>query len=360
MDVSYTFPATKGEQAGKTFYSATVAIKYLVRLFRFDDPGVPPELRAQRKLNESRAQAIADYILENPESFVLPAITVSCDHSMRFESLHEDHGLGLLRIPIDACLLINDGQHRRKGLEIALRENPHLADQSITVTVFYDQGLKASQQMFSDINARATKPSGSLNALYDLRNPYSQWILEILGHLPAIKERIEMEAPSPPKTSSNLWGLTAFHKFVGLLTGVNAKNIASVPDLAAKTQEVVAFVKALDAIPRWEAMLEHVISAEDVREKYVIGHTVFLHALGILGAHTADLSQLEGLGRVEPIKASAMWQNRCVVNGKMYPKTDGVKSTAAVLMRLCGITLPEDLAELDERCGRQGELFEAI
>jgi len=352
MGVTYTFPATSGMQADKEFYTATIPFKYLVRLFKFDDEGVPADLRAQRKLNDSRAAAIADYILQNPRTFVMPAITASCDDRMSFTTLSTEHGIGLLQIPIDACLLINDGQHRRRGIELAMRENPDLAEQSVSVTLFYDQGLHASQQMFADINSNANKPSGSINALYDLRNPYSQWVLNILEQRPAIKARIDLEAASPAKTSSNLWSLVAIHKFVGMLTGISEKNIGRIPDLTVKTAEVVAFLDGLGVIPCWKPMLEGTMGAEEVRERFVISHAVFLHALGLLGSRMEDHSQLAGLAGLDPAKSSTMWHNRCVVQGKMRKTTDGIKSTAAVLMRLCGIELPEEIAQLDVLCRR--------
>ncbi len=351
MNINYTFPATKGIQAGKEFFTATVAFKYLVRLFRFDDESVPAELRAQRNLSEARAKGIADYILANPTSYVLPAITASCDKGMAFQSLDDSYGVGLLQIPIDSMLLINDGQHRRKGIELALQENPSLADQSVSVTMFYDGGLLKSQQMFSDINSNACKPSGSLNALYDLRNPFSRWVLDILDKRPAIKSRIDMEAAAPAKRSSNLWSLVAFHMFINLLTGVNAKNIKSLKSLDKKTEEVLGFLDALNQIPYWKPMLDGNMSGEEVREKFVISHAVFLHGLAILGAHTKDWSQLAGLSKVEPAKFSDAWKNRCVVHGgKMSKTTNSVKSTAAVLMKMCGVTMPADIAELDALC----------
>lgn len=350
MSYNYTFPATRGVQAGKDFFTATVPFKCLVQMFRFDDEYVPAALRAQRNLNEVRAKAIANYIQDNPSTYVLPAITASCDSSMSFQPLSAEYEVGLLHIPLDACLLINDGQHRRRGIELALQENPALADHAVSITLFFDQGLHASQQMFSDINGNSSRPSGSLSALYDLRNPYSRWILDILDRRPAIKARIDMEASSPPKKSSNLWSLVAFHTFINLLTGVNERNVKSLASLDKKTDEVLAFIDALDCIPLWKSMLNGGMSAEQTREQYVISHAVFLHALGILGAHVSDPAQLSLLSKVDPAKSSQQWQNRCVIQGKMRKTTDGVKSTAASLMKLCEIPLPDDIAALDSLC----------
>lgn len=351
--INYQLPATKGTQAGKEFFTATIPFKFLVRMFKFDEESVPADLRAQRKLNEQRAQAIADYILSNQDSYVLPAITASCDRSMRFENLVPGHEVGLLSIPIDACLLINDGQHRRMGIALALREAPELAEHSISVTLYFDRGLRACQQMFADINSRATKPSGSLNALYDLRNPFARWVMDILGRRPAIRCRIDMENASPSKNSPHLWSLIAFHKFVGMLTGVSEKNIGRLPDLEAKTREVVEFLDALGVIPFWTPMLEGKIAAETMREQYIISHAVFLHALAVLGAHTADLRCLQGLAGIDPAKSSPLWQGRSVINGKMRKTSDGVNATAAVLMRFCAVSPPELIARLDALCSQQ-------
>jgi DNA sulfur modification protein DndB len=348
--VSYIFPATMGTQAGKDFYTATIPFSHLVQLFRFDEETVPAELRAQRALNETRARAISDYILTNPDSYVLPAITASCDTSMTFKPLDAEYGVGLLKIVLGSCLLINDGQHRRKGIELALQENPALADHCVSVTLFYDQGLHASQQMFSDINSNANKPSGSLNALYDLRNPFSRWIISILDQRPAIKNRIDMESAAPAKSSSKLWSLVAFHQFVNHLTGVNAKNIKSLSSLDGKTEEVVFFLDALEAIPMWSAMIKGNISAPETREQYIISHAVFLHALGTMGSYVKDLNQLKGLADIDPAKSSPLWDNRAIVHGKLRKTPIGVKSTAAVLLKKCGIELPADLAEIDALC----------
>lgn len=349
MNVSYTFPATKGIQAEKEFFTSTIPYKYLVRLFRFDEEYVPAELRAQRLLNEGRAKGIAQYILENPDTYVLPAITASCDSTMTFTSLSDEHSVGLLQIPLDAQLILNDGQHRRKALEIVLQENPLLADQSVSVTIFADRGLNHSKQVFADINSTAVKVSGSLNALYDLRNPFSRWILEILEKRPAYKRRVDMENANPAKKSSFLWSLVGFHAFINLLTGVTEKNIKTI-NLEAKTAEVLSFMDAFDFIPMWRSMLDGEIAAEYVRDELVVGNAVFLHALGLFGSHLRDTSVMSRLVNVDPAKGSVQWLNRCVVQGRMRKNTLGVKTTTAKLMTLCGLDLPEDLAAINALC----------
>lgn len=52
MDYVYRFPVVRGIQAEKEYYIGMVPLKMLTRLFPADEEYVPPEFRAQRKLNE--------------------------------------------------------------------------------------------------------------------------------------------------------------------------------------------------------------------------------------------------------------------------------------------------------------------
>lgn len=63
MDFVYRFPVVKGIQAGRVYYIAMVPLKMLPRLFPGEDEYVPPEYRAQRRLNESRIPVISKYIV---------------------------------------------------------------------------------------------------------------------------------------------------------------------------------------------------------------------------------------------------------------------------------------------------------
>ena len=167
---TYGFDAIRGIQAGREFYVAMCPLKIIPKLFIFNDFDIPPKLRAQRILRESRIPAIKDYILSNPKDYTFSSLTASVDGEMKFfpaPSLGDDAKLGRLYINMDARLLINDGQHRRKAIEEALKEKPELGKEMISVVFFADDGLKRSQQMFSDLNKNAVKPTRSLNILYD-------------------------------------------------------------------------------------------------------------------------------------------------------------------------------------------------
>ena len=84
MDFAYRFPVVRGVQAGREYYIAMVPLKMIPRLFPADDEYVPPEFRAQRKLNESRIPVISKYILNNRENYVFSALAASIDGHFEF------------------------------------------------------------------------------------------------------------------------------------------------------------------------------------------------------------------------------------------------------------------------------------
>lgn len=117
-------PGIRGKQAGQVYYLVMCPLRHIPRLFQYADEAIPPELRAQRVLNQGRVPEIARYITENCDSYVLSSIAASIDTDAVFEPAPGkvgSAGLGMLRLPISTRLLIHDGLHRRAAIESALR-----------------------------------------------------------------------------------------------------------------------------------------------------------------------------------------------------------------------------------------------
>jgi len=160
----WTFPAIRGVQAGREYYVSMCPLRLIPRIFLFDEEELVPELRAQRTLNKNRVPEIARYILDNRRDYVFSALTASVDAKVRFEPVGEgDEGtrMGALHIPMAAKFIINDGQHRRAAIDMALKEKPELGSESIAVVFFLDIGLDRSQQMFADLNRYAIRPASA-------------------------------------------------------------------------------------------------------------------------------------------------------------------------------------------------------
>ena len=160
----YSFAAIRGVQAGRAYYVAMVPLRTVERLFRFDEEELPPELRAQRELNKARVPAIARYLATNAGEYVLSSLAATVDGGMRFEPVDGHRSVGTLIVDMTATIVINDGQHRRAGIIEALRERPHLGDETIAVTLFPDAGLARSQQMFVDLALSRYRTQGAIIA----------------------------------------------------------------------------------------------------------------------------------------------------------------------------------------------------
>jgi len=135
-DYCYSFPAVRGIQAGRPYYIATCPLRIIPKIFSFDESEVPPELRAQRTLNKSRIPEMVHYLLDNPKDYVFSALTASIAVEVEFSEFDRANNLGYLKIPMDAQILINDGQHRRKAIEEAIKEKPELGQDNIPVLFF--------------------------------------------------------------------------------------------------------------------------------------------------------------------------------------------------------------------------------
>lgn len=84
---AFMFPAIKGVQAQHEYYVSMVPLEVIAKILQFADEELPPEVRAQRSLNKTRIPEIRDYILNNPDSYVFSALTVSVDGEMTFECI---------------------------------------------------------------------------------------------------------------------------------------------------------------------------------------------------------------------------------------------------------------------------------
>lgn len=168
----FVFQAVKGIQANMEYFVTMVPLDCLSKLFVFNNEELPPELRAQRVLNKARIPAMCDYIIKNPTSYVFSALTASVDGDILFTPLSKEHPtLGTITIDFSSKLLINDGQHRRAAIEAALKINPDLKYEHIPVVLYHDLGLKRAQQMFSDLNKFALRPTHS-PCHGDIENPH--------------------------------------------------------------------------------------------------------------------------------------------------------------------------------------------
>ena len=250
--------------------------------------------------------------------------------------------IGRLSIDMSSKLLINDGQHRRKAIESALIENPNLGNESISVVFFEDRGLKRSQQMFADLNKNAVKPSKSLNILYDNRDKYSQFIVELADNLEIFKNRVELEKTTIGKHAKEVFTLGGISDATKKMLG---KESIRRPNQIQK-DTIREFWKCVaQYMPEWQLLIQGKISSDDLRAGYVNGHTNCLNALGIVGKEAIRQypdkwkKKLSALSGIDWSRENPVWDGNLIQDKKMVRTTVGIELGAAAILEHCKISV---------------------
>ncbi len=281
---TYVFSALKGVQAGREYFVAMCPLQLIPKIFVFDGGELPPELRAQRVLNRSRVPEIARYLVENPNDYVFSSITACIDGDVRFEpleTLSAHSSIGKLVVPMMAKFIINDGQHRRAAIEEALIVRPELGDETISVVLFADGGLRRTQQMFADLNKHAIRPTKSLGILYDYRDPLSLLARKLINSVPTFRGLTETEKTTISNRSTKLFTLSSIYQGTGALLKTS-KNEAISQD--QETLAIDFWSEVGKQIPEWRLAQQRKVAAAELRSDYIHAHGLALHALGIAGA----------------------------------------------------------------------------
>ena len=332
----YVFPAIQGIQAGREYYVSMCPLRLLPKIFLFDEEELVPKLRAQRTLSKTRIPKLARYVLDNQDSYVFSAITASVDAQVKFASISgESDGqrIGMLHIPMDATFIINDGQHRRAAIEMALRERPELADESIAVVFFLDVGLERCQQMFADLNRHAIRPSKSIGVLYDHRDDFARLTRLVVFNSPIFRDVVEMERSTLSPRSRKLFTLSAIYTgTVALLQHVESAPVDDLAKTATSFWEATA-----QQFPEWLLVRDRKMTAGEVRRDFIHSHGIALQALGRVGTvmlrEGGDWkSRLQRLQTIDWSRSNAkLWEGRAMIGGKVSKSTHNVVLTTNVI-----------------------------
>lgn len=350
MEFVYRFPVAKGIQSNKEYYIAMVPLKMIPRLFPSDDEYVAPEYRAQRKLNLSRIPVMSKYILDNRDTYVFSALAASIDGGFEFVPATESTDIGLLEVSMDAKLLINDGQHRKAAIIEALKEDSSLNDETISVVFFADQGLKRSQQMFTDLNKHAVKTSNSIAELYDSRDKLAVITRNVISEIEFLDEFTDKEKDILGKYSSNLFTLSTFYNANKRIIRGGKVEDDTEAFLLRYWQAVV------DNIEPWKELKNKKISKVDLRENYIITQSVIIQVLGRLGNYfylnkkVNLIETLKGLSKVDWRRSAAVWKMRTIrENGRMINNEDAIVLTCNVVKQILSIPLDDAEMAREER-----------
>lgn len=346
QNYTYQFPAIRGVQAGREYYSFMCPLEYLISIFAKSDEELPPEMSSQRMLNKGRIPAMTRYVVENRHDYVFSSLTASVSGNVEFLPISEtppiDTKIGSLTVPMNATFVVNDGQHRLAALKKALRESPDLKYETISIVLFIDQGLTKSQQMFADLNRYAVKPTKSLSILYDHRDPLAKLSYDQTKKISYFKGMVEMEKPSISNRSKKLFTLSSIYQANGKLLNKKEGDEISPQEIKLCSDFWEELGKC---IPDWINASQNKICSYELRRDYIHAHGVAMQALANLGESLISRNakwkaKLKGLKGIDWRRNNAnLWEGRATIGGTINRSQSNVILTGNVLKKHLGLSL---------------------
>ncbi len=341
-----SFPAMQGTLGQRTYYSCLMKLNAIPKMFTFRDwIEFTPEDREQRVLNKKRIPAMAKYILDNEDGYLFSSITASYKCEVEFKPV-DGNGLGTLYMDFeDANFVINDGQHRCAAIVQAIKENPALGEESISVLLFEFESRERVQQMFSDLNRFVVKTSKSLDILYDKRDELAKVTLDVSECIPAFKGLVDKDAVSLPLRSPKLFSLAALYDAnEELFKGQDTSEASHDTMVALATDYWTAVSKA---IPEWGKVRAGDLKPVELRQENISSHAVVLRALGGLGADllredpTGWKGRLLDLQSVSWSKKNPDWEGICIIANSVVSNRQARLATKAYVKKHLGLGLTE-------------------
>jgi DNA sulfur modification protein DndB len=256
----YTLPAIAGVQAGREYFTAMCPLALVPRLFQMTFDHLASELQIQRILNRGRLPEIAQYLVRHAKSYVLSSLTASIDSEFKFERKGET-GLGYLRIPVTAQLLLHDGLHRRAAIEVALKSDPELGKETISLVLFVDPGLRRSAQIFTDLKRNEAHSARSRSIIGDERDELARLVKALVARVPVFTGQTELARSTISNRSTKLFTFSAlYHATDFLLADSKQQPFGTRLRLATEFWTRVAA-----QIPDWSRASEHEVTTAELR-----------------------------------------------------------------------------------------------
>lgn len=348
----FEFVAIQGLQARSAFYVIMVPLKVVPKFFKFNDETLPAPLRAQRLLNKSRIPQICRYMTDNLNEYILSSLCASVDGEVRFEASPNSNQLGKLKISMSATVLINDGQHRRAAIEEAIKVKPYLGDETISVVIYVDKGLKRSQQMFADLNIHSVRPSQSIKLLYNHRDEQTFLTKEVINKILLFRDFTEFEKTSISNRSSKLFTFSALHTANKELLNFKGETYTS----HEKIMLAVKFWKQIISLmPDWQKVQNGKICSSELRSNFLHTHGISIQALAragnlLMSNHPEDWPlRLNKISNIDWSRHNLkIWTGRALVTGKINKSHSNLILVTNYILKILEIPLPPEFQEVED------------
>lgn len=362
-----SFPALKGRMGDLDYYVTVMKLGEVVKQIGYAenlqkwDEGIPSEYKKQRKLNISRVtNEMVPYLTVNPDHFYA-ALTAEVERpgdptsTITFESLPDSEEIGHVKFDGSEQIMTLDGQHRLKSIELALKDHPDLARESITVILVPGKGFKRSQQLFSDLNRYAKQPSKTLNLLFEHREFFAGVAKEVTENAATFKDRVNLETNSlGRKTRHHITLAVLYECVVSLLEGNYSDTESDSKRLHEAVKQVVHIYDdvIVPVLPEFNDMLSGRLTPYDLRCKYIYCHSVGEQAIAKavrscqdhFGAKWEDVVK-QAFPKIDWRLINPEWEGSAVQGGSIYTRRQNVDHAATFLKFKLGVPVQQTEAD---------------
>ena len=203
------------------------------------------------------------------------------------------------------------------------------------------QGLKRSQQIFTDLNKNAVKTSNSISELYDSRDEMAVLTRNVIWNIEFLNTYTDKEKDILGKYSSSLFTLNTFYTANKIIVGRSVEP-NSEEFLLKYWNLIVKHMK------QWQELQSREITKVDLRENFIATQSIVIQAFGRIGNYfytnpnnmDVILQQLE---KINWSRNTQQWYMRAIgKNGRIITNKKAALLISNVIKKEIGIPLSQE------------------
>ncbi|MGI8641462.1 MAG: DNA sulfur modification protein DndB [Pyrinomonadaceae bacterium] len=285
-------PALRAQMGDWIYYVTVMKLGKIARECRLVDeihPNKDLDKLIQRDLEDRVQKEMVPYLLNEPQRFYgalvvavyggepeFSPVNVSEHHLLDDEVDKSSYGFGLLRFDGSQTYYALDGQHRLYSIQLAIKLEPDLAKEEITVIILKHEetkkGLQRTRRLFSTLNRRAKPTSAAMNIAIDEDDSVAIVTRELVKENQDLKKLVlsgvtgsKQISPKSKKHDPIITTLAAFYETNEILLGAFDGGLEinkGFKQFRRSYQDIDAYYSFLEKI--WMRMLEKCSGFDDV------------------------------------------------------------------------------------------------
>lgn len=341
---------TKFVQGERTVYALAPTIGQMLQIIpERANPDVIQD--ANRRLYIPHGKGFGDYVLTEPKWISGSLMAGITEDAIEWND--NTHRASIVIEQAQVSTRLFDGQHRRYGIDYAIRRTQaeidslsarmdasdepdllvaqiqaaqmwieHLLEQTIPLLMYVEADLPALQQMYADVS-HIRVPDAVTVATFNKRDPFNAAALELAETHEALKGLVDMERNTLARASGALVALPQLASVLRVLfAGIGGRTTAEVRTLTARPiveRGRAFFDDMLETSDALRAVSQGEVSASDVRERGELSINVTI--LKVMAATWRELTIIEQAPRPEVVDyLSALPHETPAAAGSVYVK----------------------------------------